>query len=165
MKTIRMSLDLDSIDAAIRKVQAYKKQLEDKINRLIQTLVDYGVGVAKAQVQQLAAVYTGELQNSIEGYFDSSSRVGIIKAGAWYAVYVEFGTGIIGAGSPHPAPASANWIYDVNEHGESGWWYYNDRDGRMHWTQGMESRPFMYYTAHILGQKCDEIAKEVFHRD
>lgn len=162
MKTIRMTLDPESIDSAIREIEAYKKELERKIASLIRALVDYGVEVAKVQIREMDAIYTGQLEESIEGFFDSTSRVGIIQAGAPYAIYVEFGTGIIGAGSPHPAPNG--WVYDINGHGESGWWYYNDRDNRMHWTQGMASRPFMYNTARALKDECRKIAREVFGR-
>lgn len=163
MRKISFGLSVKEIDRAIKEVEKYKSELNAKISLLIETLTDYGVEIAKVQVQQLGAWYTGELESSISGYFSPSTGVGIIKAGAPYAVYVEFGTGVVGAGSPHPAPAG--WQYDVNDHGESGWWYYNDRDGKMHWTKGMQSRPFMYNTARELEQECVRIAKEVFSRD
>ena len=163
MRKISFGLSVKEINRAIREIEKYKAELNAKVSRLIEALTDYGVEVAKAQVRELGAWYTGELESSIEGYFSPSVGVGIIKAGAPYAVYVEFGTGVVGSGSPHPAPAG--WRYDVNAHGESGWWYYNDRDGKMHWTKGMPSRPFMYNTARELEQECVKIAKEVFSRD
>lgn len=163
MRKISFGLSVKEINRAIKEVEKYKSELNAKISLLIEALTDYGVEIAKVQVRQLGAWYTGELESSISGYFSPSTGVGIIKAGAPYAVYVEFGTGVVGAGSPHPAPAG--WQYDVNAHGESGWWYYNDRDGKMHWTKGMQSRPFMYNTARELEQECVRIAKEVFSRD
>ena len=163
MRKISFGLSTKEINRAIREVEKYKAELNTKVSMLIEALTDYGVEIAKVQVRQLGAWYTGELESSISGYFSPSTGVGIIKAGAPYAVYVEFGTGVVGAGSPHPAPAG--WRYDVNAHGESGWWYYNDRDGKMHWTKGMPSRPFMYNTARELEQECVKIAKEVFSRD
>lgn len=163
MRKISFGLSVKEINRAIREVEKYKAELNTKVSMLIEALTDYGVEIAKVQVRQLGAWYTGELESSISGYFSPSTGVGIIKAGAPYAVYVEFGTGVVGAGSPHPAPAG--WRYDVNAHGESGWWYYNDRDGKMHWTKGMPSRPFMYNTARELEQECVKIAKEVFSRD
>lgn len=163
MRKISFGLSVKEINRAIREVEKYKAELNAKVSMLIEALTDYGVEIAKVQVRQLGAWYTGELESSISGYFSPSTGVGIIKAGAPYAVYVEFGTGVVGAGSPHPAPAG--WRYDVNAHGESGWWYYNDRDGKMHWTKGMQSRPFMYNTARELEQECVKIAKEVFSRD
>jgi hypothetical protein len=125
----------------------------------VKTLTEYGVEIAKLEVRKLDAIYTGELQNSIEGFFPSSN-VGIIRAGATYAVYVEFGTGVVGKGSPHPDPQG--YQYDVNNHGDKGWVYFDEDSGKFRWTKGFKSRPFMYNTAKELERKCIEIAKEVF---
>lgn len=163
MRKISFGLSVKEINRAIREIEKYKAELNAKISMLIEALTDYGVEIAKVQVRSLGAWYTGELESSISGYFSPSTGVGIIKAGAPYAVYVEFGTGVVGASAPHPAPTG--WAYDVNGHGESGWWYYNPNDGRVHWTKGMESRPFMYNTVRELEQICVSVAKEVFGRD
>lgn len=155
-----MNLSTKSITDAIGQIELYKAELKIRTNRLIERLTERGVEIAKLQVRQLDAVYTGQLEESIEGVFDPENAVGIIRAGAPYAVYVEYGTGIVGQNFPHPAPEG--WQYDVNKHGESGWWYFNDRDGRWHWTQGMVSRPFMYNTARELERQAITIAREVF---
>ena len=162
MPKFKINLNPREIDRLIKDIKQYKRELTEKVNLLIGELTDYGVEVAKAQVRELGAWYTGELESSIEGYFSPSVGVGIIKAGAPYAVYVEFGTGIVGKGQPHPSPDG--WRYDINSHGESGWWYFNDNTGRMQWTKGMPSRPFMYNTARKLEEDCKEIAREVFGR-
>jgi hypothetical protein len=161
-KRIVIKLSEDSISKAIREVEKYKGELKNKVHLLIERLTDYGVEVAKAQVRELGAFYTGELEESITGYYSPSTQVGIIKTDVPYAIYVEFGTGVVGAGSPHPAPAG--WRYDVNNHGEAGWWYFNERDQKWHWTKGIESRPFMYNTLQILERESARIAKEVFKR-
>jgi hypothetical protein len=100
--------------------------------------------------------------NSIEGYYSPSLNAGIIRAGAYYAVYVEFGTGVVGKQSPHPNPEG--WQYDVNDHGDEGWVYYDDESGKFRWTKGFKSRPFMYNTARQLEKECAKIVKEVFGR-
>ena len=158
-KVIKFSLDEKSIDRAIKELQAYKKEFERKCNLLVKTLTENGVEIAKMKVKELGAIDTGELHNSIEGFFPSSN-VGIIRAGATYAVYVEFGTGVVGKGSPHPDPQG--YQYDKNNHGDIGWLYYDERKGIYRWTKGFRSRPFMYNTAKELERKCIEIAKEVF---
>jgi HK97 gp10 family phage protein len=158
----KINLNPREIDRLIKDIKQYKRELTEKVNLLIGELTDYGVEVAKAQVRELGAWYTGELESSIKGYFSPSVGVGIIKAGAPYAVYVEFGTGIVGKGQPHPSPD--DWRYDINEHGESGWWYFNDYTGHPQWTKGMPSRPFMYNTARELENACERIAREVFGR-
>ena len=61
-----------------------------------------------------------------------------------WAVYIEYGTGIVGEQSPHPAPETANWIYDINSHGEAGWFYWI-RSG-VHWTKGQIASAFLYTT-------------------
>ena len=158
--TIRFKLD--EIDKAIREVKAFKKIFLEKCNRLVQALTEEGAEIARLEVRRLDAFYTGELLNSIEGYFSSKSNVGIIRADAYYAVYVEFGTGVVGKQSPHPNPQG--WQYDVNNHGDKGWVYYDDESGEFRWTKGVESRPFMYNTARELEKECVKIAREIFGR-
>lgn len=157
---IRFTLDRKEIDRAIRELKQFKTEFLKKCNQLVQELTELGVDIAKVEVTQLDAVYTGELRNSIEGYFSPTTGVGIIKAGAYYAVYVEFGTGVVGKGSPHPNPDG--YQYDVNEHGDEGWVYYDDDSGQFRWTKGFKSRPFMYNTARQLEKECKKIATEVF---
>jgi hypothetical protein len=48
----------------------------------------------------------------------------------------------------------------MNNHGDKGWLYYDERKGIYRWTKGFRSRPFMYNTARELERKCIEIAKE-----
>lgn len=58
---------------------------------------------------------------------------------------VEFGTGIIGATSEASALAQSNgWDYDINGHGEKGWFY--KKDGNIYWTKGFEGRLIYYKT-------------------
>lgn len=159
---IRFSLDGKEIDRAIQEVEKFKKEFLKKCNLLVEALTDEGVKIAKLEVQQLDAFYTGELWNSIEGYYSPTYNVGIIKAGAYYAAYVEFGTGVVGKGSPHPNPQG--YQYDVNQHGDEGWVYYDDDSGQFRWTKGFKSRPFMYNTARQLEKECKKIAEEVFGR-
>ena len=159
-KVIRFTLD--EIDRAIKDVQKFKKEFLAKCNQLVKVLTDEGAEIARIKVVELDAVYTGELKNSIEGYYSPISNVGIIKAGTYYAAYVEFGTGVVGSQSPHPNPQG--WQYDINAHGDKGWIYYDDENGQFRWTKGFKSRPFMYNTARQLEKECKTIAKEVFGR-
>lgn len=159
---IRFTLNEKDIDRAIREVKQFKKIFLEKCNRLVQALTDEGAEIARIKVAELDAVYTGELMNSIEGYYSPTSNVGIIKAGTYYAAYVEFGTGVVGSQSPHPNPQG--WQYDVNAHGDEGWVYYDDESGKFRWTKGFKSRPFMYNTARQLEKECKKIAVEVFGR-
>lgn len=157
---IKFKLDEKDIERAIQEVKQFKREFLTKCDRLIERLTDSGVEIAKLQVAQLDAFFTGELMNSIEGYYSPTYGVGIIKAGAYYAAYVEFGTGVVGSQSPHPEPNG--WVYDVNNHGEKGWVYYDEYSGGFRRTKGFKSRPFMYNTARELEKVCEKIAREVF---
>ena len=124
---------------------------------LVKDLTMEGAEIAKMQVASLEAVYTGELEQSIQGLFMPDERCGFVIADAPYAIYVEYGTGIVGAGDPHPE-ADGNWNYDVKGHGQEGWFYRNDKDGKVHWTKGFISRPFMYNTLRWLEEAAPERA-------
>lgn len=161
-----MDLSVDSIDRAIKELEKYKQDLNKKVSLLVQALTDRGVEIAKAQVVEVdpSAFYTGALEESITGYYSPSTNVGIIKTDLHYAVFVEFGTGVVGSRNSHPKAGELGYRYDVNEHGDEGWWYYNDRDQKWHWTKGFKSRPFMYNTVLQLERECTNIAREVFNR-
>lgn len=73
-------------------------------------------------------------------------------------LFFEYGTGIKGQSEPHPKAPQEGWIYDVNTHGEFGWWYpttesdpnpykYVDKQGVLRgWTKGKFSKPVVYKT-------------------
>ena len=52
------------------------------------------------------------------------------------AKVVEYGIGYTGS---FTNVETDDWEYDVNGHGEKGW-YYQDDDGNYHWTNGFEGR-------------------------
>lgn len=160
-KTIQFTLDVSSIAQAIQEVEKYKEDLVKAVDDLVRQLTEDGVRVASVNVQRLGALDTGELSDSFWGSFDETSHTGILRTDCWYAVFVEYGTGIVGAGSPYTGsfmPGSVSvtnpytgksytyGAYDQNGHGDQGWWYISERDGKMHWTKGQPSRPFFYQT-------------------
>lgn len=163
MKTISFSLKSSEIDNAIREIKNYQKNIKFKVDEFAKRLVLEGVSIAHMKLLEKNAVYTGELMSSVTFQKEKATTNGvtyIVYTNCPWAKYVEFGTGIVGKTSPHPKPQIVNWKYDVNDHGELGWFYY--KDGKWHWTKGMESRPFMYETGWEMRNKIATIAKEVF---
>lgn len=53
------------------------------------------------------------------------------------AKLIEYGFGYVGFAATQPLPE--NWQYDINAHGNRGW-YYIDKNGLFHWTNGLEGR-------------------------
>ena len=158
-------LDPDSIQDAIDRLEAKKKEIDKKAESLVRLLTQLGLEKAR----DIVPIDTGVAQASIIGYIDEADGVGIIRAGG-YCKYIEFGTGVKGANSKHPSSEYMEimgWAYNVGatifttKDGRDGWFYPTD-DGTWKFTQGMPSRPFMYETAQYLKKEAKRLAKEAF---
>ena len=158
MKAIKVRLSAEGVKQAVQELREYQAKVQAAASAIVAALASAGEEFAVAAVLPFAE--TGQLASSIKA--ETGGNVGFVKCSCGYAVYVEFGTGIKGAGSPHPDTAILGWKYDINQHGELGWWYptdnadpnpykYTAKNGTTYaWTRGMPSRPFMYETAQML---------------
>lgn len=165
-KTISMGLSTESIDNAIREIRKLRSDLKRCCNELVQVLTEEGVTIAKMNVMSMNAVLTGDLEESIRGVFNSHTGTGVIFTNVPYALYVEFGTGIVGEANAHDGDTDIPWEYDVNDHGDSGWWYYASIDGiaKFRWTKGMPARPYMYNTLRWLQDNYPDWADAAFSK-
>lgn len=155
------TMNTKSIDRAIKEIRGRKRFVERRVRMLSEMLAQRGEEIARERI----AHYTNGTGNLAQHIKVWTEYVGgkfktYIELDTPYAAYVEFGTGIIGAGDSHPR-ASQRWAYDVNGHGEAGWVYQDDA-GEFHWTQGEPAKPIMYETLQQLKQEFPEIVKEVF---
>ena len=169
-----MTLDPKSVKKALKEIEECKRQLTEAMNDLMRTLANQGAEIAKMQVASFDAVDSGKLQGSIYGHFNEQTRIGYVIAGAAYAFYVEYGTGVIGAIEQHPLAAEAGWEYMVGPHikqgpgGHIGWWYDKSSDGVFsgdgdyHWTRGQPARPFMYNTFIWLEEAAQALGRNIF---
>lgn len=147
------------------------------IDNALDELATYGVEKAKDNLESFSfynapSGISESIKSETTAHFERT-----ISADGGYAAFIEYGTGVRGKNSPHPAPPS-DWIYDTNEHGEKGWWYptdkqppdgqpkrYDELTGQWYaWTKGMGSRPFMYNTAKdiekVVAQKIEKALQE-----
>lgn len=152
LKSIDMSLDPASIDAAIKEIRTLRIELGKALSALAKELTEDGITTAMMNIMRMNAVDTGALEESIQGVYLPSEHLGVIFTNVPYALYVEYGTGVVGEANPHDLAAESGWEYDVNQHGDSGWWYLKSTDmgNRFRWTKGMPARPFMYETFRML---------------
>ena len=154
---IKAKLGVNGINDVIKKVQQYKKDLKASADALVKMLAAEGVQICRAEIIALGAYDTGELLQSVNGYTDLQSGKAVIKVNCDYAIFVEFGTGIPGKKSGYVGQSISKVAYKhlggthyvTLEDGTLGWFYPGD-DGKMHFTQGQASRPFMYNTAERL---------------
>lgn len=168
MPKYKANLSAKSFRQLARNIRDYRKSLQDKCEEFAYRMAEEGVAIAQLKILGFDAVMTGELLDSMNleaGDIVSNGATYYVYTDCDWASFVEFGTGVIGSENPHPETGLANWKYDVNNHGESGWWYFND--GEWHWTKGMPSRPFMYETGKELRDMSVilNIAKDVFDSD
>lgn len=165
-----------STDLSVKGIENLKKQLEHYKNKILQqkvdllakTLAEKGVDIAQVNVARLDAIFTGELITSIHTQYGGSTKgtaVFYVVADSQHAIYVEMGTGIIGAQKPYPGKLPAMYAQGKTIHytddGRYGW-FYQDANGDWWFTEGMPSRPFLYETSIELMEKVVETAKEVF---
>lgn len=180
MRTISVRLSASGVRQAISELRDYQAKVQAAAENIVKALCEAGEQYALAAV--LPFSQTGQLASGIKS--EVGGNVGYVKCSCGYAVYVEFGTGIKGAGSPHPdmailgwriedGSAVPNWKYDHKGHGNLGWWYLTDssdpnpykyqaKNGTLYaWTKGMPSRPFMYETAQMLRASVIQTARSV----
>lgn len=171
MKNIQVNIfDPKSVEKAIKELNAYKKEVETKTRELAQRLTDLGADIVRMKIVEMGAYYSGDLLSGVEGYFSPTLNAGFIRVTSDHVAFVEFGTGVVGQQNPHTNGeylSKASWGYATGskifttKDGRVGWIYPTD-DGGFRFTEGMESRPFMYETALELERQYMQIAKEVF---
>lgn len=164
---LQMKLTTKSIQDVIDELEKYKSSLDDKCNEIARQLAIRGAEMARAQIIDVDAVFSGELLNSIK-VDKGSDGVFFIVADSEHAAFVEFGTGYKGEDKPYPykLPQGVTWNYKVGrqllanaEKGIYGWFYY--KNGGWWFTEGMPSRPFMHNTAILLESEIYNIVKGV----
>ena len=172
MKT-EIKIDLNKkggLENGIKELEAYKKRIQEKTSLLVQKLTDYGAEIVRIKIVNMGAYYSGELLSGVSGYYSPSLNAGWVKVTSDHVAFVEFGTGVVGQNSPHKNGeylSKAAWSYATGakifttQDGRVGWIYPTD-DGGFRFTEGMQSRPFMYETALELHRDLEKIAQEVF---
>lgn len=157
MPKIRVDLSAAGIDRAISELENYAGKVEKLGESAVKRLTEDGVKTAQEMAMYMNAYDSGALVNGIVAEYRDGK--GYIHSTAPHTAYVEMGTGVVGQGSPNPNGSYPGWAYDVNSHGEAGWNYIG-KDGKLHWTKGMPSRPFLYDTAQILKESAAYVVTE-----
>ena len=168
-RVFKTDLSVKGIEQLKKDLLNYKDDiLQHKVDLLSKTLADRGVDIAQTNVARLDAIFTGELINSIHTRYGGSSKgtaIFYIVADSDHAIYVEMGSGLIGASKPYPGKLPVAYAQGKTIHrtknGKYGW-FYQDDNGDWYFTEGMPSRPFMYETSLELMQLVVKTAKEVF---
>lgn len=161
---LRVNLfDPQSLSNAVRRLEDVRDNILKNSTELLNQLADLGSQNARNMVVAYDAIDTGTLYNSIYPVgVAEGERISKVVADTPYAVYVEYGTGIVGSVNSHPAPD--DWAYDVNSHGEAGWYYFDEVRGKWSWTMGQPARPFMYETKLYLERLAPKVAANMYKK-
>lgn len=161
------ALSIKSIDKLKKAIVDYENDLQTKLVLFCERLSQYGVEAAQANIVNLDAVFTGDLFRSIyneQQYATKDTVVFIVATNSEHAVYVEMGTGMVGAENPYPGKLPAVYAQGKTirqlADGRYGWFY--QRDGQWYFTEGMPSRPFMWFASMDMQEQVVRIAREVF---
>lgn len=166
-------LSVASLRNLERELERYADSLTFKCREFAERCAERGVEIARVQIADLDAIFTGELIQSIHAEYKDSAENKVVFAvvtDSSHAAFVEFGTGQKGqdAPYPYPLPEGVKWDYNIGstirQNPKTGhyYWFYPGKDGLWHYTEGMPARPFMYLTSLELQKEVVEIARDVF---
>ena len=170
LKTISMDLSTASIRNAIREVRQFRRDLTRMCEELARHLVKEGVEIAKMQVVSMDAMFTGYLEQSIQGVYFAEEHCGYVYTDIYYALFVEYGSGYQGTTESYPGTYPPGYKPDETGHGPAGWWYPapwgwyipKNGDAPLAWTNGMVPRPFMYNTMRWLEEAAEREGIKMF---
>lgn len=172
-RVIKVSLNEQSIDRAIKELDNYKKWLVDKTKEFLKALADEGVQIASAKFAK--AVYDGTNDVSCSVEERGENKIAVVAVGS-ATLFIEFGTGVKYPDN-HPEAAEHGMIrggygYRLGRL-EKGWRYTGDpgsngeiitegkHAGQVH-TYGNPANMCMYQTVRELQEKFEEIARRVY---
>jgi hypothetical protein len=172
---MKTRLSIDSLDKLIKRLDIEVKNLETAQQRIADRLADEMLNYVLKNGRSTYSAnnpYSDSVKEATQ--YKDHVAIGRIKDEDLVAVFHEFGTGINGSDNPHvnEVLAEAGWTYDVNGHGEYGWWYpttpddpnpykWIRKDGQlMGWTKGLTAKKIFYQALQEANEKFVEIAKE-----
>lgn len=165
MKTINIDFDVKSIKNAIKEIKEVQKTMQKQVPQtFILKCLDWVMNKANDYLNSF--YMSSDIITDIQTKWEKSvvGNVGTLTNTSDKAVYVEFGVGLVGQGSPHPNSNVSGYEYNVasGKKDSSGRWrfkldeeqgvdlnvgYYtarNSGDGKLITTQGSPANLYLY---------------------
>lgn len=158
-----MSLSINSIDNAIKELQAYRDSLDRKKDKLLEELAN--IGVKEASVRFTTAMYDGVNDSSVT--LETTNGGYAIVAEGHAVAFIEFGAGVYhNSGEPYPNPRPEG-IVGIGEYGKGygkrqAWGFTDEKSGELVITHGNPAAMPMWYASEEMRSKIQKIAQEVF---
>lgn len=147
-------LSLASLDEWIKGLEIRRKKYPKIALKIADRLADEMMKDVYPDTEKISAKLEGN--TAVAGIRNKEEK--------W--TYKEYGTGIVGSQNPHVAEAlsSMGWKYDVNQHGEKGW-FYPKGDGTYGWTKGLPASKKFWQALQRAEEAFPEIAREELLRE
>lgn len=168
-KTINLKLSSKSIESAIAELDAYKTELIEKQDLLVQKVSELGLQVASVKFS--GAIYSGT-NDVVVSVIPTEDGCAIVANGN-AVCFIEFGTGVFN-NTPDRYPNRPEWVSPIGEYGKGlgkrkGWVYRGDPGnggtiikGDKVLTHGDMATMPMYYASKEMKDNLERIAREVF---
>ena len=169
-KVIGVSLSETGIDNAIRELELYKQEFQQKVDTYRKRIAD--------EIAKIASLNFGTavMEDVIKGTprkpevtvgVNDSGDIAVVVANGEDAVWCEFGAGVYHNGSvgSSPNPYGKDLGFTIGSYGKGygkakAWGYYED--GQLIITRGTPASMPMYNAVQEVTRKAIEIASEVF---
>lgn len=172
MAKFETHLSISSLNEMVKRLENreknYPKIAKNIANRLSSEMLD--------EVKQVTSPHGGKPYKDTElipATLEGNTATAGIKNTTDKAYFNEFGTGIVGSQHPHIAEelTKEGYKYDVNNHGEAGWWYPTTEDdpnptkkevdnGWIAWTKGLPAQKAFYEALKIAEERFIEVGRE-----
>lgn len=159
-----MKVEINGIDALIRKLEAKRDSLEEKKRLFMERLAQIGVDTARVNFSK--AIYDGNNDVVVETVWQDDHTLSVSASGT-SVLFIEFGSGLIGYG--HELAGSMKYgpgTWSDSELGKGHWqdekgWYY-EHGKKSH---GNPPARAMYEASKEMRERIKQIAAEVFGND
>lgn len=165
-----ISFSLDEIDKAIRELEQYKQDFQEKVDTYRKRIAEEIAGSASLNFGSALIddrVRGGARRPDVQVSVSDSGNIAVVVADGEDAVWCEFGAGVYHNGSvgSSPNPYGKKLGFAIGTYGKGygsrkAWGYYED--GQLVITRGTPASMPMYNAVQEVTRKAIEIAREVW---
>lgn len=164
MPVYKAELSAESLSTLIENVRAYQRKAETAPGILLDSLVTSGAAELEQNIHGIQDKDGNDLATVGSTVFGNKA---VLYMHGEQAAYLEYGTGEIGAVSPHPQAAKAGWNYasgtkiQTTKDGRKMWRYRQKGTDKWKYTQGIPAGRVVLRTGVSLRNGVAYAAKEV----
>ena len=152
MKEINVELNKVSLERAIKELKYIRSTIniinQQFIDESLDWIIDRAIHYLNIRVHNFpntANIQDGKYWHKNPILKEKNRIVYELRNDNEFSAYVEFGTGIVGMQNPHQMAGEVDYKYDINNHGDKGWTFYNENVPLyLKGFTGYEGKSFLY---------------------